>query len=84
MLLLGGPYALALPRNARRALERARAARHLEVGSSSHGASAARLPAALPRATLYLPPAPRRTEPIAAELPWRPRLPRATVMASCH
>ena len=76
--------ALAQPRNARRALEPARAARRLAASSSGRGASAARLPAALPRAIVYLPPAPRRTEPIAAELPWRPRLPRATVMASCH
>ena len=46
----------ALPRIARRALEPARAACHLAVGSSSRGASAARLLAALPRATVYLPP----------------------------
>ena len=48
--------ALVRPRNARRALELARAARHLAASSSSRGASAARLPAALPHATVYLPP----------------------------
>ena len=46
----------ARPRNARRALELTRAARHLAASDSSRGASAARLPAALPRATVYLPP----------------------------
>jgi len=44
----------ARPRNARRALELARAARHLAASSSSRGAGAARLPAALPRAAVYL------------------------------
>ena len=43
-------------RNARRALELTHAARHHAASSSSRGASAARLQAALPRAAAYLPP----------------------------
>ena len=60
--------------NARRALELARAARHLAASSSSRGASAARLPAVSPRRSIYLPPPPHRTDPITAVTPWRPRL----------
>ena len=55
--------ALALSRTTRRALEPARAARRLAAGSPSRGASAARLPAALPRAAVYLPPTVRRSAP---------------------
>ena len=79
--------ALARPRNARRALEPVRAARRLAASSSSRGASAARLPAVLPR--LHLPAAsaaPHRTHsrraPVAAATACAPAIP-ATAPA-CH
>ena len=60
---LGMPGALSNPRAQRDVLRRAAPA-------------VARAPRACRRscrASIYLPPPPRRTEPIAAELPWRPR-----------
>ena len=70
----------ARPRNARRALELARVARHLAASSSSHGASAARPPAALPRAAVYLPP-PSRLHTASAP-PHRTRSRRDPVAAA--
>jgi hypothetical protein len=82
ILLLNGRRAvraLALPRTARHALEPAHAARHLAVSLQQAAPAVTRAPHACRppcRAPpFYLPPAPRRTEPVTAELPWRPRLP---------